>query len=42
MHGMAGYIDSLKEQLAEETERLRDYIAILKEENERLKSDAKG
>lgn len=32
---MSGYIDSLQIQLAEETERLRDYIEVLKNENSR-------
>lgn len=35
MHEMRGYIESLKSQLAEETERLRDYIEVLKNENSR-------
>lgn len=34
---MTAYIDSLQNQLSEETERLRDYIDVLKEENSRLK-----
>lgn len=38
MHEMSGYIASLKNQLSEETERLRDYVDVLKDENSRLKN----
>lgn len=35
VHEMSAYIDSLKAQLAEETERLKDYIEVLKEKTEK-------